>query len=710
MNNNHLKEYLNVRFPENCGAVMDVTKPPLSLDNTGKTDCSKKLCDILDSFLQLQLDEMEVTKKKLLDDPSPYVDIAVECHKKNGELTYVPFPEEEPIVPVLYFPNGTYLLDDTVSYTLDKLQNYSPRQTLRGYELNRQIMFMGQSREGTILKLRDHAHGFEFGNRRNVISFMQGERSNVAWSNYIENLTIDVGVGNPGAVGLTFFGNNSSSARNLTIRSSDPEGKGAVGFAVTHEICSGCCARNIEIEGFDIGVLFTPTRNYMAVDNLVLKNQNRYGIMVEQSVASFHNVKYTGTMPGLFVTGGLAHVTLADAEFESPEKSIYPAVRLDLGCTYLRNIKTKNFDKSYNMFWGEKVGKSDYIAELSTDGVFNPFDDEDASSPAIEYETYPDQEGLWDIESDWHCVNDFGAVGDTVTDSTDAIQAAMNKGGTVWFQPGRYLVTKTITIPASVKHVHFMNCDFAIPDERREAEDDAIFSVVGDDSNSPLLVEKCNGRHHMMGTIRFLRHDGRRTLHIRDIHTQCNPVYFNTVPGGKVFMEDAVCTTAIGKYAYMPGFSFWGQRAFGHNMNPERSETQILVDGGSLWLLGFKAEGPGVFLRAKRGAHCDILGGTVNMGRNNDFPIARIENSDASITLATNGYGTRQYFPLAVVEERNARFRSTQQSEMPKRFGRFYHIPLYVARGKASYIPAPDAKREQVEKKTKINRPIDEIV
>ena len=98
------------------------------------------------------------------------------------------------------------------------------------------------------------------------------------------------------------------------------------------------------------------------------------------------------------------------------------------------------------------------------------------------------------------------------------------------------------------------------------------------------------------------------------------------------------------------------------------------------------------------------------MGRNNDFPIARIENSDASITLATNGYGTRQYFPLAVVEERTARFRSTQQSEMPKRFGRFYHIPLYVARGKASYVPAPDAKREQIEKKTKINRPIDEIV
>ena len=686
---NQLKEYQNITFPANCRAVIDVTKPPLCLDNTGQEDCSKKLCEFLDQMLMLQLDGMEETKKKLLDDPNDTCVVAVECCKINGKLTYVPFPEEEPQVPVLYFPNGTYLLDDTVSYSLELLQNYSPGQTLRGYELNRQMMFMGQSREGTILKLRDHAHGFEYGNRRNVLSLMQGERSNVAWSNYVENLTIDIGAGNPGAVGLTFFGNNSGAVRNVTIRSSDPEGRGAVGLAITHEIASGCCIRNIEVEGFDIGILVTPTRNYIAIDNMVLKHQHRYGIMVEQSVLSLHHLSYTGVMPALFVTGGLAHVVLTDAVCVSPEPSIYPAIRLDLGCTYLRNIQTKGFKNSYNMFWGEKKGEDGLIEELSTDGVYCPFDDADTSSPALIYERFPDNAQLWSNPEDWHCVEDFGAVGDTVTDDTEAIQNAMNAGGTVWFQPGRYRLSRTIVIPDTVTHVHFMNCDFAISDERREDANDAIFSVVGDSNALPLLMEKCNGRHHMIGRIRFIRHDGKRTLHLRDIHTQCNPLYVNTVTDGKLFLEDAVCTTAIPKYGDTPCFTFHGQTVFGHNMNPERAQTQVVVDGGSLWLLGFKAEGSGSFLHAKDGAHCDILGGTVNIGCNNEFPILRIENSDISASLATNGYGTRQYFPLAVIEKRAGKFRSTQQSEMPKRFGKFYHIPLYVGRGKEAMQAKP---------------------
>lgn len=683
---NRLKEYANVRFPENCKAILDVTKPPLCLDNSGKTDCSKKLCAWLDAMLQLQLDEIEKTKAKVMARPEDSVRIAVECRKENGVLTYVPFPEFEPVVPVLYFPNGVYLLDDTVSYTLENLQNYSPYQTLRGYELNRQIMFMGQSREGTILKLRDHAHGFEYGNRRNVISFMQGERSNVAWNNYLENLTIDVGVGNPGAVGVTFFGNNSGAVRNVTIRSSDPEGKGAVGLAVTHEIVSGCCVRNIEIEGFDIGILVTPTRNYAAMDNLILRGQRRYGIMVEQSIVSFHNVFYEGEMPALFVAGASAHVVLSDAVLHSPTPSIYPAIRHDLGCTYLRNIKTENFKESYNMYWGETSAPDGFIEEFSTDGTVCPFALNDKTTPSVPYRDFPDREGLWNIDEDWHSVNEFGAIGDMIHDDTDAIQRAMNAGGTVWFQPGRYLLTRTIEIPSTVKHVHFMNCDFAISDERRLSDTDAIFSVTGDKGDEPLLLEKLNGRHFMRGSLRFIRHDGTRTLHARDIHTQCTPFYFNTVPGAELYFEDAVCTSTSRHYCYQICFTLIGQHTYGHNMNPERSPKLMYVEGGSLWLLGFKAESAGTFLHLKD-ATCELLGGVSNVGCNDDSPILRIENSDVSASLCTNGYGQRQYSPIAVAESRPDGTRTTTHSELPRRFCHFYHLPHYVAKGKGITVP-----------------------
>lgn len=40
----------------------------------------------------------------------------------------------------------------------------------------------------------------------------------------------------------------------------------------------------------------------------------------------------------------------------------------------------------------------------------------------------------------------FGAVGDGVTDDSDAIQAALNEGGLVYLPAGRYKITKTLTI------------------------------------------------------------------------------------------------------------------------------------------------------------------------------------------------------------------------------------------------------------------------
>jgi len=48
-------------------------------------------------------------------------------------------------------------------------------------------------------------------------------------------------------------------------------------------------------------------------------------------------------------------------------------------------------------------------------------------------------------------VKDFGAVGDGVTDDTDALQAAMDYVGSIYFPPGIYLVTKALQIRNGAK-------------------------------------------------------------------------------------------------------------------------------------------------------------------------------------------------------------------------------------------------------------------
>jgi len=672
-----MNEFSDVRFPADCRGVIDVTQPPYCLDNTGREDCTQKLREMIDSIMQQQLDGIEATRQHLLSIPEPTANVAFENRKVNGVVTNVLFPENEPLIPALYFPNGTYLVSDTISYTLDNLQNHCPGQAIRGYELNRQLMMIGQSRDGTVIKLKDHCPGFEFGNERPVISYMRGERSNVAWSNFFENITIDVGVGNPGAVGLVFFGNNSGAVRNVTIRSSDPEGRGAYGFGAIHEIISGCCVRGLRVEGFDTGIQVLPTRNFVAMAHIELINQRKYGIRVEQTIASFHDVHIEGNVPAVFVAGALANVVLTDVEAVS-EGCIYPAIRIDLGCAFIRNLKTKGYAKAVSQYWGEKTLPDGCVEEFTTHEGVSMFGDE-VRSVHIPDVRFPDEAGMWDGK--WTCVNDFGAVGDGVTDDTEAVQAAMNEGGIVWFQPGRYFLSRTIEIPPQVRHVHFMTCDLAIPEERREAEGDALFSVTGNGGDM-LLIEKLKGRHHIAGGIRAIRHDGTRPLYLRDMHTQCCPCYFNTVPGGTVYMEDVVGTTAVRKYRQQPCFHFIGQKAYGLCLNPERSAHEIINDGGSLWLMGFKTEGDGPLCETFNGGTTDILGGTISIGTNGLRPIIYNEESDVSAVLATNGYGTQNIFPVAVEEIREGKRRVLLHNELPQRFAPFYRMPLYVGRAK----------------------------
>ncbi len=688
MNRQNLLEYANVRFPVECRAILDVTKPPYSLDNTGNKDCTGTLRKIIDHYLQLQIEGIEATRQRLQNNEASECILAFENIKRDHVISQIVFPDEEPFAPILYFPNGTYLVSDTISYTLDNLYNFVPHQSVPGLELCRQIMMIGQSREGTIIKLKDHCPGFEYGNKKPVISYIQGEFTNVAWSNYFENITIDVGIGNPGAVGLVHYGNNSGAVRNVTIRSSDPEGRGAIGLAVLHEIISGCCVRNVSVEGFDVGIKVSPTRNFVAMADLDLHGQRKAGIKVEQTIASFHNVHIKCSVPAFHISGALANVVLTDAELISPVKTIYPAFRIELGCVLVRNLQTRGFAESINIYWGEKTLPDGYVDEFCTHPIYSLFGDE-LRSLQIPCPEFPDCEGLWTLEN-WHCVNDYGAVGDGITDDTAAIQAAMNSGGTIWFQPGRYLLSETIIIPETVRHIHFMCCDLAIPEHRRDAPGDAIFSVIGNCAD-PLLMEKLNGRHHLAGSIRLVHHAGTRTLHMRDVHTQCNPSYFNTVPGGTVFLEDVVCTTAIRKYREQPCFHFVGQTVYAHHMNPERSAHEIINDGGTLWLMGFKTEGDGPLCETINGGRTDILGGTISIGTNGLRPILYNENSDVSASLATNGYGSQNIFPIAVEEIREGNRRVILHNELPHRFDPFYRLPLYVGRGKKK-----DGEQQQI--------------
>ena len=90
---------------------------------------------------------------------------------------------------ILYFPNGTYLVTDKLTF---------------GGDIGRakQFVMQGQSEAGTIIKLADYMPGYEAGQRKFLLTMWEGGSTGQAFHNFIYNMTFDVGKGNPGGRGF----------------------------------------------------------------------------------------------------------------------------------------------------------------------------------------------------------------------------------------------------------------------------------------------------------------------------------------------------------------------------------------------------------------------------------------------------------------------------------------------------------------------------
>lgn len=668
-----MRYYENVVFPIESKAVLDVTKAPYCLDPTGKEDCTEKLRKILDDLLSPMISEMKEVYRRLCESPNGTY-LSNENRKLNDKVFAI-FPCKINQIPMIYFPSGTYLVSDTISYTLTELHNMMYHYTSGGFELNRCIRMIGQNRDKTIIKLKDHCPGFEYGQERPVLNFMLGERSNVSMSNYLENITIDVGKGNPGAVGVVFFANNSGAVRNVTIKSSDKEHAGAIGFLIKSELHSACNVYSLKVDGFQYGIKVSTYRTFSHFENIALLNQTKYGIKIDNNAVQIIGLEANVNVPAVYSAGPMAHVVLTDAQIVS-EGTDYVAIKYEMGCIYLRNIHTKGFQAAFDKNWFEETIPDGYIKEYCNRKTYTLFDEE-AHSIGMEVAPLPNVE-LEQNLNQWCLVNDYGAVGDGEQDDTEAIQKAFASGKSViWFQPGRYLITRPVKIPASVKHIHFMYCDIYAGEELRGIDGEAVFHIC-EEANDVLLVEKLFSWNECIGRIRMFRHESKRSVYFRDIHTQACAMYFNTVPGAEVFFENCACT--VGKklvYGDVPSFEFNGQTVWCHSINPERSMIETINRGGTLWWSGFKTEQEGSINITTDGGTTEILGGVAVVGTGGNNPLIYNQDSNVSAIFATTGYHDYSSFPIAVKEEREKEIRIIRDAELPERNWPWYFMPLY---------------------------------
>ncbi len=488
----------------------------------------------------------------------------------------------------IYVPDGTYLVSSTLSYRGD---------ALAGSDIVR-VRIVGESREGAVIRLADATPGFGDATKPATVLELQHDGTtfnNEGSDNVLTNLTIDTGNGNPGANALWFQGANSTSMHNVLLESEDRQGHCGLDFQ------SGSLQgyyRDLTVVGFDYGIcqLVNPEID-SALEHVTLRQQNKAGVYVlggGMSARLFAVDESATGAEGVRIDKDGAVVLVDESSF-SGSKTV-PALELTAAtrqALFLRNIVTQGFQTS--------LIRAGVDAELGATVTFYdsyaPFTllaggggaDAGLASLGLPVEDTP--LAAWgDPATDWASVDDYAADGEA--DDTVAAQKALDSGkSVVVFPRGTYQITATLHVPATVERIDFM---FA-------------------DANANLTIDGAS-----VVPLRLSHHLGYSSATL----TAVRPVVLDHWSGGfndsvaatsptKVYVENASNTGAG------PTFVARGETMWARSVNDEQGaggNPDIFVNGGTLWLFGYKTENKAVTsVSVNEGAHVEVLNGYVNM-------------------------------------------------------------------------------------------------
>jgi len=564
--------------------------------------------------------------------------------------------EVKGIPDTLYFPDGTYLISDSVGVFHGK-----------AHSRDRFLTYQGQSEKGTVIKLKDNCPGFGDASKpKIVLSVYQGQGTGDVMHSYVRNLTVDVGRSNPAAVGLRFMSNNSGAMYHVTIRSSDPAGAGKLGLDLTQGQVGPCLIKYVTVLGFDTGVEVAHTFS-VVLEHLTIRNQNVVGFLNSGGRTTLRGLTSVNKVPA--VRNKAYDLTLVQADLTggSADKAAIVNGKARL---FLRDIKQSGYGHVLQEASG-KVHDGAVIGEWYGGKGFSLFGCELKSLclPIVETPEIP-----WEADlSKWQRV----PWSKNHEDISEALQAAIDtaakEGRTTIYFPRRTSThhypkfTRPIRVHGSINRIIGMSniIDIADPGGKFDAGQ-AIFTF--EDLTSPAVAverffllggwkgpRKAYMFDNRSGKALVLRNMGMRTL------------IKKPTPNGRTFIED-VPTSGL--------FIGPGERCWARQYNPESPEANMIeVDGGQLWVLGLKTEGRARHIVARNGAKVELLGGVSYQSWKNqrlDPPMFTVIDSDASFTFGF--YHWNQPFTTIVEETCGGQTKKLLRKDLAN-----YHLPLYRA-------------------------------
>jgi hypothetical protein len=554
---------------------------------------------------------------------------------------------------IIYLPAGTYLVTNRLEWKRDNFW-YA------------YLSLMGESRENTIIKLADNCEGFADSARPKAVIHTASQGTSPddtlgtgvnGFENCIYDLTVDVGSGNPGAVGIDYLATDMGTIENVLILSGD--GGGTVGLYFSRDRPGPCLVKNVEIQGFDYGVRMLLHYEFgITFQNLSLQDQNICGIQNDNNLLYIQGLQSRNAVPALSNSGNCGFIIMLNGQLNggSPDRS---AVEMQGGFLYARHISAQGY-KSAIQYQDRSLATLS-VMEYSSHKMQSlfPFNWTPFQSLNLPIEDTPKvpEFPLDQYES----VRNHGAIPDDSEDDSEGLQKAIDAGKpVVYFPAGTYWISRTIVVRGNVRRLFGMGARIkVIPGSFTDTTSrKAVFEVTETTGGSVTLERFYFGELGKPENAVWLVHNSPQDMVLRHILTWADQVYRNHPGCGKLYVEDVA--------GQGPWHFDYPQKIWAHQISIEYSGTHIVNNGGSLWIHGLKTSGRGTIIETRENGYTELIGGCLYVHEDTQADIAFINHeSNHSLIFASRGYTGGIFYENYVQETRGGETRVLPRSGLP---------------------------------------------
>ena len=476
----------------------------------------------------------------------------------------------------IYIPDGTYVISDRLIRRIGATQWVGD------------FWIQGESESGTILKLANNAPGYNNPSVPKAVIYQSsgsggpnpfcdypglGE-GNEAFRSHVADLTIQLGSGNAGAVGIDSMSHNNGAVRRVTV---DGSSGGYAGVRVERKWPGPTHFNRIHVKGCQYGLTFVNFQQCATAEHLWVENQTVAGLKVEGLITWIRGVRSTNSVPVVKFSGdSRGGLLLVDGNFSGGSSSVSAIQNLGSGKVFVRDVVTSGYraavDEGATPVTGTTVG------EYATNPKHSLWAGTDTSL-RLQIKDTPDVP--YAPTGTWQNVASFG-VTPANGNNSPAFQAAIDSGAThLYFPPGNntagvYNFGATIVIRGSVQHINFGSVRF----QPTAALAGGTFFRLENVSGTTCCLEHFWYFHNTFGVSRLFEGRSNKVYIFKDFH---GGSYHTAAPAsgalGEHYRDDV-----MGELTLAHAQNVWTRQ------NNGEGGIGTKTSGGDLWVFGQKSD------------------------------------------------------------------------------------------------------------------------